>query len=100
MILLAASLPARADMRCAPHVITTGLTLFEVFERCGLPVFEYHRVDEVVPGVWVDVYEMIYEQGGNRFRRLLRFENGRLTEIELLDKPRTLTPGGVTPGGG
>jgi len=90
LLFVCVALPAHSDMRCAPHLIAIGLTLFEVLERCGPPLFEYHRFDERAPGVWVDVHEWTYEQGGNKFRRLLRFENGRLEEIEMLDKPRVL----------
>ena len=80
--------PAGADMRCAPHLVTRGLTRIEVLERCGPPIFEEHRWEELAPGVWVEVHEWTYEQGGNKFRRLLRFENGRLEWIEVRDKPR------------
>jgi hypothetical protein len=79
--------PAAADMRCSPHVVTRGLTIPEVLERCGAPVYEAHRIETIAPDVWVAVDEFIYEQGGNKFRRLLRFENGRLDEIEVLAKP-------------
>jgi len=82
-----AAFPASADMRCAPHVVTRGLTIPEVLERCGAPVYEAHRMETIAPDVWVAVDEFIYEQGGNKFRRLLRFENGRLDEIEVLAKP-------------
>lgn len=80
-------LPALADMRCPPHVVTEGMTLLEVRERCGRPVFEDRRYEELVPGIWVDVDEWTYEPGSNQFRRLLRFENGRLERIEVLSKP-------------
>jgi len=82
-----AALPAAADMRCSPHVVTRGLTIPEVLERCGTPVYEAHRMETIAPDVWIAVDEFIYEQGGNKFRRLLRFENGRLDEIEVLAKP-------------
>jgi hypothetical protein len=82
-----------ADLRCAAHVVTTGMTLLEVRERCGAPLVEEHRAEELAPGVWIDVDEWTYEFGANRFRRLLRFENGRLEDIEALRKP-------VLPGGG
>jgi hypothetical protein len=78
---------ALADMRCPPHVVTNGMTLLEVRERCGPPVFEDHRYEELAPGIWIDVDEWTYELGANKFRRLLRFENGRLERIEVRKKP-------------
>jgi hypothetical protein len=81
------ALPASADMRCPPHVVTNGMTLLEVHERCGPPVFQDQRFEELAPGIWLDVDEWIYELGSNKFRRLLRFENGRLERIEVLKKP-------------
>jgi hypothetical protein len=93
-LLLGYALPVQADMRCPPHVVTNGMTLLEVRERCGAPVFEDRRYEEMAPGVWIDVDEWIYEFGGNKFRRLLRFENGRLERIEVLDKPVVPQRGG------
>lgn len=83
--------PAAANLRCNGHLVSPGLTQFEVFERCGPPLFEYSRIEPVVEGVWIDVDEWTYQPGLNQFRRLLRFENGRLARIELLDKPRHFT---------
>jgi hypothetical protein len=91
------AMPALADMRCAPHVVTRGLTIPEVLERCGAPVYEAHRMETIAPDVWVAVDEFIYEQGGNKFRRLLRFENGRLDEIEVLAKPIVPFEGSESP---
>ena len=38
-------------------------------------------------GAFVQVDEWLYDLGSNRFRRLLRFENGRLVDIETRAKP-------------
>lgn len=87
LLLLGCVPSVHADMRCPPHVVTEGMTLLEVRERCGAPVFEDRRYEEMAPGIWMDVDEWIYEPGSNKFRRLLRFENGRLERIEVLRKP-------------
>ena len=75
-------------MRCEQWVVDKGFTPYEVLERCGEPVYEFSRVDYRYPGYTVHVDEWTYEQGTNQFRRLLRFENGRLVNIELRRKPR------------
>ena len=84
------SLPAFAGagtMRCGDNLIQRGFTLFEVLERCGKPDLEYAWDRRYVPGVEANVTEWVYEQGPNRFRRVLRFEEGRLREVELRPKP-------------
>lgn len=84
---------AGASMRCGQSVIERGLELYEVIERCGEPVdhrsYIFYRGYDV--GYFemgpVQVDELIYEIGDNKFRRKLRFEDGRLMRIELLQKP-------------
>lgn len=87
--------PATASdsLRCGQSVVARGLDLYEVIERCGEPVDRrsyifYRGYDvgyyEVGP---VQVDELIYEIGENKFRRKLRFEDGRLMRIEILEKP-------------
>ena len=86
--LLLGSLPVAAALRCDESLITRGLTLFEVLERCGSPEFELQFADYRYPGILVHVDEWTYELGRNKFRRLLTFENGRLVRIETRGKPR------------
>ena len=83
------ALPAVADsvMRCDTYVVSRGFTFLEVLERCGEPDLQLRRVEFLVQGVYLPVEEWYYEFGGNRFRRLLTFENGRLTRIEQRPKP-------------
>jgi hypothetical protein len=50
-------------------------------------VYEDRRVEFLYEGVPVYVDEWLYDLGDNRFRRLLRFENGRLRKVELVGKP-------------
>ena len=86
---LCLSQPADADnLRCDTSVVSRGLTFLEVVERCGKPDAEYRWAHVYVPGVYAPVEEWTYELGSNKFRRLLRFENGRLRSIELRPKPK------------
>ena len=77
------------SMRCGEKIIERGFTFFEVLERCGKPDLQYAWDERYVPGVEARVTEWVYEQGPNRFRRVLTFEEGRLRNIELRPKPET-----------
>ena len=92
LLLLMPALPVAANMRCEFGTVHRGLTPFEVLLRCGGAVFEQTRLEHREPGYYVQVDEWVYQQGTNKFQRLLRFENGRLRRIELLDKPRGFSP--------
>ncbi len=74
-------------MRCGDNIVQRGFTFFEVLERCGKPDLEYDWDRHYVPGVEANVTEWVYEQGSNKFRRVLRFEDGRLRKVELRPKP-------------
>lgn len=78
---------AQGKLRCDQRVVSRGFTFYEVAERCGDPIFEYSRIDYRYPGYTVQVDEWTYDLGRNRFRRLLRFENGRLVDIQTRRKP-------------
>ena len=75
------------SMRCGDNIVQRGHTFFEVLERCGKPDLEYDWDQRYVPGVEAKLTEWVYEQGSNKFRRVLRFEEGRLRKIELRSKP-------------
>jgi len=81
--------PASAGFRCDTELVVDGMTPIEVLERCGAPEFELGWTDYRYPGLFVRVDEWSYNLGSNRFRRLLVFENGRLVDIEVRDKPST-----------
>jgi hypothetical protein len=82
---------AGADaLRCGQAVVTAGLRDFEVLERCGEPLTQRTRTEvrgyDVGP---IDVYyvvveEWVYDPGGRKLRRLLRFEDGVLMSVETL----------------
>ena len=82
------SLSTYGQLRCENKLVSRGDSLFEVRELCGLPVYEFHRVDYRYPGYFVQIDQWIYEQGANRFRRELEFEDGQLRDIKLRTKPR------------
>lgn len=79
--------PASAGFRCDTELVADGMTPLEVLERCGEPEYELGWTDYRYPGLFVRVDQWSYNLGSNRFRRLLIFENGRLVDIELRDKP-------------
>lgn len=90
LILMIASVSGEShadSMRCGDNIVQRGYTFFEVLERCGKPDLQYDWDHRYVPGVEAKVTEWVYEFGTNRFRRVLRFEEGRLRKIELRPKP-------------
>jgi hypothetical protein len=84
---LAGVATALDPLRCGDQVVVRGQRPYEVFERCGAPGYELTRVEWRYPGILVQVDEWVYDLGRNRFRRELKFENGRLIDINLRGKP-------------
>lgn len=92
--LVIASTPtwAAGSLRCGVELVSEGQYAFEVLERCGEPLYQRTHVEyrgyDVGPfwAVQVQVDEWVYDLGQVKFRRLLRFEDGRLMRIELLDR--------------
>ena len=87
LLALSGEQTAAEPMRCGEHIVQRGFTFFEVLERCGKPDLEYDWDHRYVPGVEANVTEWVYELGSNKFRRVLRFEEGRLRKVELRPKP-------------
>ncbi len=96
--------PTAHALRCAGGLIAVGDHAVVVRERCGAPewigarlvhpyVLDYaaespgRRIVRYLP-VPTEVEEWVYDLGSRRFLQLLRFERGRLIEIESLPKPR------------
>ena len=79
---------ASAD-RCPNGIVALGDSKFEVIAKCGEPTFEDFRQFEKVAqtGIgevtrWiVDIEELIYDFGPNRFIRVFVFENDILAKI-------------------
>lgn len=78
-------------MRCGNQLVTTGMTRYEVRERCGEPddiskryatVYRRTAVDETV-AVEVEIEEWFYEGGRNKLDRRLKFVNGALESEEV-----------------
>jgi hypothetical protein len=81
-------------MRCNNALVLIGDRQFEVLSKCGEPDFARERTEDRFVRVFregrffeirqdVTVEEWTYNFGPNRFIRILRFENGRLVEIEM-----------------
>ena len=87
-LLLFAAVVSAEPMRCGTYLIERGLTFFEVLERCGKADLEYSWDQSYAPGVQARVTEWVYEQGPNKFRRVLTFEEGRVRDIELRPHPK------------
>lgn len=79
-------------MRCGGELVSRGLHLVEVLERCGDPVYRAERVTYrgydvgVFLAAPVVIDEWIYDLGPQKFRRRLLFEDGELRRIETLRK--------------
>lgn len=86
--LLGASTNAHSALQCEYGLVNRGLTPIEVAERCGPADAQVQYVDFLLPNLPIYVDEWVYELGTHKFRRLLRFENGRLRDIEQRPKPR------------
>lgn len=87
--------PAVWALRCGSLLVDTGDYKLEVLRKCGEPVFTDSRIElryvklygsglELGQYVPVMIDEWTYDFGPNRFVQLLRFENGRLEDIESL----------------
>lgn len=79
---------------CDGDEISKGLTQYEVLQRCGEPFFKDTRQEEQLRNVDRHtkrltinrVDEWTYNFGPTRFLRILKFENGKLTDIETGDR--------------
>ncbi|MBP1149950.1 MULTISPECIES: DUF2845 domain-containing protein [Methylocaldum] len=92
---LSLSAPSAWALRCGSLLVDTGDYKLEVLRKCGEPVFTDSRIElryvklygsglELGQYVPVMIDEWTYDFGPNRFVQLLRFENGRLVDIESL----------------
>jgi hypothetical protein len=83
-------------LRCSHRLITEGDRTAKVLRYCGEPIavdsryaeraYRSRRGDIYLPGFFEDVLveEWTYNFGPRRFMRLVRFENGVVTDIEQL----------------
>jgi hypothetical protein len=82
-------------LRCGHELVKDGDHLVQVLRKCGDPVYTAHRIEYRAvrlrqPGldferyVPVEIEEWTYDFGPSRFMQVLRFENGRLIEIDSL----------------
>lgn len=96
LAVIAQGAAADGTLRCGVAIVSEGQYTFEVEERCGEPMFqrtfvEYRGYD--IGPFWaipVQVDEWVYDLGQVKFRRLLRFEDGRLTRIQTIGRGSTI----------
>ena len=74
-------------LRCGDRLVELGERTAEVLAKCGAPLTrdrwtETRTHDGKI--LLVNVEEWVYSADDGSFRRLLRFENGRLRSIEAL----------------
>jgi len=91
--------PSAWALRCGSLLVNIGDYKLEVLRKCGEPLFTDSRIEyrairlygsglELERVVPVIIDEWTYDFGPNRFVRLLRFENGRLVDVESLGYSR------------
>jgi len=79
---------------CDSAEIQTGISQYEILQRCGEPAFKDTRQEEQFTSVDKNTNRLItkridewtYNFGPNRFLRILKFENGRLVDVETGDR--------------
>ena len=87
LVLLAASGTARASdvLRCGSHLVNTNALAAQVLGVCGEPAFvdrwEAPASQDSVP-MLEDIEEWYYNFGPAQLLRILRFQHGRLTDIQ------------------
>ncbi len=80
---------SRLPAHCNTDILSSGLSQYEVLQRCGEPFFRDSRTEEVfsrISGggrrlVERRIDEWTYNLGPTRFMRILTFNNGRLEEV-------------------
>lgn len=98
IILMLSLSPTAAALRCGTELVTKGDHVSEVLHKCGEPDYRekwvedrfiLHKPHPLLPheqsvgAVIVNLWT--YNFGRRQFMRELRFENGRLVDIERLD---------------
>ena len=79
---------------CDSSKIQTGISQYEILQRCGEPAFKDSRkveqlstMDEHSSRLTIKrVDEWTYNFGPNKFLRILKFENGQLVNVETGDR--------------
>jgi hypothetical protein len=79
---------------CDSAEIQTGISQYEILQRCGEPAFKDSRQEGQLISVDKNtnrlttkhIDEWTYNFGPNKFLRILKFENGRLVNVETGDR--------------
>lgn len=94
---LAVALPAEAAMHCGYRIVSRGDSAAKVLQFCGKPeTVARHRAERIytskhgvlLPGfieeVWVE--DWTYNFGPNKLMRLVRVEDGVVTNVRTLER--------------
>jgi Protein of unknown function (DUF2845) len=79
---------------CDSGEIQTGISQYEILQRCGEPAFKDTRQEEQLTSVDEHhnrlttnrIDEWTYNFGPTKFLRILKFENGELVDVETGDR--------------
>jgi hypothetical protein len=101
LLLETGTVSAKSSMRCGRNLVELGDHKNLVYELCGEPesidvrtkivgsiLHHPRRTLDLQQYEEVEVEEWVYYLGHNRFRQYLRFENGRLVDVQDLSKGR------------
>jgi hypothetical protein len=80
--------------QCEGGNLQTGISQYEILQRCGQPAFKDSREEEVLTAVDKNSSDMVvkridewtYNFGPHKFMRILKFENGELVKVETGDR--------------
>jgi len=80
--------------QCDSGELRTGISQYEILQRCGEPAFKDSREEELLTAVDEHdnrlivkrIDEWTYNFGPNKFLRILKFENGVLVDVETGDR--------------
>jgi len=100
LFLLGTSAVMADTLRCGNALVYEGDEIAKVIARCGQPAQITHSVITRFPTVWINgrpqqlsnqqieipVETWVYNFGTDKFMRKLRFEDGVLVEITVLDR--------------
>lgn len=99
LLLLGIGTASADTLRCGNKLVYEGDEMAKVIARCGQPAQISHSVISRFPTVWINgrprqlsdqqieipVETWVYNFGTDKFMRKLRFEDGVLVDISVLD---------------
>jgi hypothetical protein len=81
---------AAVAFQCGDRIVSTGDTKAEVIMKCGEPTLKDSREESIIEKIdantkqkkTITIDEWTYNLGPDSFIRILRFENGKLVDIQ------------------